>query len=355
MTLKQFLLKENNNLDIIRIVCAALVIVEHCYDLSPKTIGMDPVKFLTGFSTSGLIAVKAFFFISGMLVTESLMKKQSTKSFLISRVFRMMPALIFVILITALIIGPWVTTLTLPQYFKSKVLYSFIFKNCYFSNAYCLPGVFMDNHFWGVVNGSLWTLQYEARFYIILLCVFLVCKYTIKKYRLISLILTILIFIDAFFDLQIIGKGASIKSLLPMSFALGCFLAVNSSYFVINYKTVLVSAILMAIFWRTNKVNEILFNITVCLAIIPISQLNILKKIKIKYDISYGIYVWGFTVQQVLVYFKLYNNFYLFFIYSMVITWVMGFISFVTVEKRCIDYGRKLDKRIGKIKTDTIK
>ena len=78
MIVKEFLKKDHNNLDIIRIICALLVIVGHTYRLN-NTGATDIIEKITKFTYTGGLAVTIFFFISGMLVTHSLLKNTAVR------------------------------------------------------------------------------------------------------------------------------------------------------------------------------------------------------------------------------------------------------------------------------------
>ncbi len=86
MKLSEYLIKENNNLDLIRVLAAIAVIVGHSYALAPAEGNVDLIGKLFGVIYSGSLAVSIFFFISGLVVTNSLLKKKSALEFIISRV-----------------------------------------------------------------------------------------------------------------------------------------------------------------------------------------------------------------------------------------------------------------------------
>lgn len=347
MLVSQFLKKENNNLDIVRVICASLVIIGHAYFLNPTDGKGDWLLSFTGFTYYGSIAVKVFFFISGLLVTNSLLRKESEASFVISRLFRMMPGLLFVLLVTAFIIGPLVSVVSPLVYFKSKMTYVHVLSNMVFRTHYTLPGVYLKNFYYNCVNGSLWSLRYEVKCYIALLAVFVACKYTIRQYRIVFNIVCALVCIDAFLQLHIIGRGENPEhSLLPISFALGVFLGVNQHIVNISYKLFLALAAITALAWRTPIINEIFFNASVCFLMLLLAQNKFALRIYLKYDMSYGLYLWGFVVQQ-----TIYNiagpiNFYLFVSLSLIFSVALGIVSYLLVEKKGVDIGRQLDNKI---------
>lgn len=109
--------------------------------------------------------VPIFFALSGFLVAASGMRLD-LKNFLINRGLRILPALALEILFSALLLGPFFTTLPLEQYFRSPLLYHYLTNMVGWVNFY-LPGVFTD-HPWTMVNGALWTIPYEMICYAVL-------------------------------------------------------------------------------------------------------------------------------------------------------------------------------------------
>jgi peptidoglycan/LPS O-acetylase OafA/YrhL len=114
----------------------------------------------------GSIAVAAFFVMSGFLVTQSFLNSRSVLEYAGKRALRIFPALLVVVLLSMLVIGPVFTNLDLHSYFSNNEFYSY-FLNAGFIVRYPLPGVFSD-HVHPIVNGSLWTLRYEAACYVLL-------------------------------------------------------------------------------------------------------------------------------------------------------------------------------------------
>ena len=167
----------NNNFNLIRFVAAFLVLVSHSYALTLGAGEHEPLVAALGLSL-GAIAVDVFFVTSGYLVAASLFRGSGFKSFIISRLLRIYPALLVVITISVFVLGPYFTTLPLDQYFSDEQTYKHFFKNVtlLFGVEYRLPGVFESIPFANAVNGSLWTLPYEIRLYCLLAILGLLSK-----------------------------------------------------------------------------------------------------------------------------------------------------------------------------------
>jgi peptidoglycan/LPS O-acetylase OafA/YrhL len=180
-----------------------------------------------------------------------------------------------------------------------------------------------------------------------LLAIFIACKYTIRKYKMVFNIVCALVCLDALFQVHIIGKGENPEhSLLPISFALGVFLSVNQDYIKISYKVVMLFSIITAFCWRISIINEVFFNATVSFILLLLAANKHVLKLSIKYDISYGLYLWGFVVQQTIYHLCGALPFLVFVVLSLFFTAIMAYISYVYVERKGIDFGRRLDAYI---------
>ena len=344
MNIKQYIQRENNNLDLARVILASMVIIGHLYELTEPVGQEDLIRMLTGYTTSANLAVKIFFFISGLLVTNSLLTKQSVVNFTISRVFRLVPGLLFVLLISTFIIGPLTTAFSGGEYFSSQATYKYLLDNILYRDNYNLPGVFTDNYYRFAVNGSLWSLSYEVGCYAFLLGAFCL----IRTNKLLANLFLIFIIADVFFKFNLLFGWLDAVNhldtgLLRLSFAAGALLAVNSGDIKPDWGIV-AGLFVIAIVFRRAPMNEALFVMACCLLVIVLSGTQTAKNIVIKHDISYGIYLWGFVVQQTLYHFLGPINVYLFMLYSLYISSLMGFISYLLVEKRFMRYGKLLEE-----------
>jgi peptidoglycan/LPS O-acetylase OafA/YrhL len=149
-----------NNFDQVRLFGAILVIYGHAYALSG---GVVPGFAANAVSTIG---VKIFFSISGYLVALSWLRDPNIARFLFRRFLRIFPALIVIVLLSAFVMGPILTRLSLGEYFSNPLTY-FYLKNIALYINYYLPGLFAGNVYPGAVNGSLWSLPAEFAMYLL--------------------------------------------------------------------------------------------------------------------------------------------------------------------------------------------
>lgn len=159
-------LRSSNNFDFVRFVASSLVLFSHSFSL----INSSKEDFLyivfDGQVTSGRFAVVVFFIISGFLVSASWFNRGSFVDFMSARVFRIIPGLALMLLVTISLCF-FLTHEKNLGYLISSVKY-FINNISLYRVSYFLPGVFEENPFGPAVNGSLWTLRLEFSCYLIL-------------------------------------------------------------------------------------------------------------------------------------------------------------------------------------------
>lgn len=174
MVLSHYAQGKDNNFQLIRLIAACAVLFGHCYALLKLP---EPLADQLGMSIGG-IAVDLFFISSGFLVCGSLLTKKNARDYLLARTLRIYPALIVVTLITVLLLGPSFTSLPVLQYFSQRETYTFLVKcsTVLGGVAFYLPGVFADNPYPNAVNGSLWSMVYEVKMYLLLLILWLACR-----------------------------------------------------------------------------------------------------------------------------------------------------------------------------------
>ncbi|MBP1464878.1 acyltransferase [Candidatus Chloroploca sp. M-50] len=163
-------LNRENNLDFLRFIFATLVIFSHSYPLRyGEEIGnaIEPFSVLTnGQITGGKIAVAYFFIISGFLITQSWLKNKRLDNYIIRRFLRIYPGFIAMSIFCLVIVSPiatgdrnqWLAEINPFQFIVHQALLYFP------GNQY----VFATNPIPGAINGSAWTIRYEFWCYIFL-------------------------------------------------------------------------------------------------------------------------------------------------------------------------------------------
>ena len=156
---------QNNNLTATRLLLASAVIWTHSIWNRTGVGSQDQVSVVLGQPLSAF-AVDGFFFLSGFLVYGSLLRRASVADFLLARLSRLWPALAVSILLTV-IAGALVTRAHGTDYLRGATL-KFVASNLSLTVAsFNLRDVWCGSKLC-TVNGSLWTIPWEVRCYLLL-------------------------------------------------------------------------------------------------------------------------------------------------------------------------------------------
>ena len=165
LTLADVLAGRDNNLNAIRMAAASAVLVSHAWLVTGGATAVEPLHVQTG-EPLGHFAVAVFFAVSGLLIARSFDRRRSTIHFFVARVLRLYPALLAVLMLTV-IAGALVTQLGLTEYLRNPATWTYVPANLSLAfMQYPLPGVFESNPLGPSINGSLWTLLYEVACYV---------------------------------------------------------------------------------------------------------------------------------------------------------------------------------------------
>lgn len=159
--------RRDDNILPLRHIAALMVLYGHAYALSNNpTRDADLVAHaLPGFY-AGNLAVHIFFAVSGYLVTLSLLLRPGVLRYVRNRVLRVYPAYLMCLLLCVFALGPTFTTLPINDYFAAAGTWEHLRHNLVpVSFVWSLPGVFATNPVPDVVNGTLWSLGLEVRWY----------------------------------------------------------------------------------------------------------------------------------------------------------------------------------------------
>jgi peptidoglycan/LPS O-acetylase OafA/YrhL len=146
--------------DFLRLFLATLVVFSHAFVVTGSSPESNQAMW---FVTYFVLAM--FFSLSGFLITGSALRLKLS-DFLTNRFLRIVPALGMDIVLSALVLGPLVTSYATGDYFSNASFFKYFFNIVGFPH-YVLPGVF-TSHPWPQVNISLWTVPWEISCYVIM-------------------------------------------------------------------------------------------------------------------------------------------------------------------------------------------
>ncbi|WP_371031002.1 acyltransferase family protein [Pseudoclavibacter sp. JSM 162008] len=290
-SLRSALSNRDNALNFVRLILAASVILGHAWAIGG--FGETPLGFISGWAVNG------FFGISGYLIAGSRMRL-AFAAFVTNRALRIFPAFWCVLLVTAFLLAPLSTLLSGETYSITSAL-NYVVRNAgLYIFQWGIDDTLMNVPFSVAWNGSLWTLFYEFVAY--LAAALLLTLAVVRKHALAATAVATACAIVA----QILALTVlDVSTNLFLNFLrLGGFFAAGMLIYFLGerIRLELWPAVLAAIIF----VALMLFGVAETLAQIPFTYvllwIGARARIRIgsKNDISYGIYIWGCPVQQLL-------------------------------------------------------
>ena len=94
-----------NNLDLMRLCFAALVLLSHAFELVDGNRSREPLTALFHTVSFAELGVDGFFILSGFLITASWSRDPRPRSFLRKRVTRIVPGFVVAYILSVLVVG----------------------------------------------------------------------------------------------------------------------------------------------------------------------------------------------------------------------------------------------------------
>ncbi|WP_354348710.1 acyltransferase [Pseudarthrobacter sp. PvP090] len=293
-TIQSRLDTRSNSLNFLRLILAVSVIVAHS-----TPIGGFSLDFGIGTFGLGTIAVAGFFAISGYLITRSRMNTPLGK-YTVKRLARIFPGYWACLLFTAFVAAGIAGLIQGGWNLASAVTYvasNFDMSSNYYSVGTTLSSVPMSDYW----NGSLWTLRYEV------FCYFavglLLTAGFIRRNRSFLLVAFLISTVASlgFHFVEIPNTAEDLLFLVP-AFLAGAVLYSYADKVPLAWPPALAALVLfttlsLADFGRALGGLPIAY---ICIWI-GVALPPVFRKINARNDISYGVYLYGAPVQQLLV------------------------------------------------------
>ena len=333
--------RDDNRFDILRLLAAWLVLFSHCFPLGARTQS-EPWMAASGIDTLGGVGLAIFFVLSGYLVTLSLESSSDLLEFMRRRMLRIYPGLTTICLLSVVVLGPLMTTLSQAAYWHHDLTWQYLQNASAWLVQYPLPGVFAKNPVPHAVNGSLWSLPYEITCYLVLAGLSLAPGPLRIKVSLVTIGLATMLLtrpsspalgpFEPFYGLNYY------HSKLGLLFGLGaCFACWRAHMRPLLWHAL---PLLAAALCLPHGVSQLLLYVlglgTLTLWLALYAQW--LPRLPARMgDWSYGAYLYGFPVQQVLAHFKLHETSFAGYVLACsVVTFALAGLSWHLIEKQAM-------------------
>lgn len=315
--------RRDNCFDFLRYLFAFSLIIAHFCTLTNN----DQFWFITG-----SMRVKAFFVITGFLVTYSFLRRDcDIRSYAIKRFVRIVPAYIVCILLCFLL-GMLVSSINIHEFLISTQTWKYLIVNILMLNWLEpeLPFTFQNN-FMPQMNGSLWSMKQEIIFYILVPFI----MYSMTKIGKRKIVLPIILFIVFIYNnlnvqTQYFTYFISGMSIL-LFFDLFCHYQRFFLLFCIISECLLYTIDIPYITSMLHSIEPVTFAGLIIGFAYNVAPLNFFRKFD---NITYGLYLYHFPVIQTLILFGFMEyGFTECLVVTFIISAILASISWYVIEK----------------------
>jgi peptidoglycan/LPS O-acetylase OafA/YrhL len=303
-TLADHLGSRENRIDQLRLAAALAVVLGHSWHIALGREAHVPLQDWTLFGFHSL-AVHVFFFLSGLLVTESARRhKTAPGQYLRKRALRIFPALLanaLVVPIVLVVAGAWtgVGLADIARYALRLVTLV--------SVQYEHPGAFAQSPFEGAINGSVWSLRHEIIVYLLVIGASMAGALENSRRRAVFLLLMLAYIVFGFLVapfakggiLFLVAEGRHVM----FSFLIGVAAHQFAHRVPLHGVMILPGAILLlcAQPLQSRTLAELAIVYLVCAGTLLLAFPSG-KTRPLPHDVSYGIYIYSWPIQQLAVF-----------------------------------------------------
>lgn len=344
--------QRNHQFDLLRILFSTMVLLAHAPEMTDGNRSREIFTRITHSPLSlGDIAVDGFFLLSGFLILRSWLMAPSPFDYLQKRVLRIYPGFLVASVASIFFVG--LLAPGIPHFFRVLNPLSL----CGYLLTLRIPFLppVLPGEAYTHVNISLWTIPYEFRCYLIVLF-FGLCGVFRRTgiFFLITILLVACWMIPALsLHLQwttlrgLTGDPISDFRLTSVFFVGGCFYLLRERIIfrkIFAFLSILVVA--LALFFRPD-----IFELTLVIfggyllfysAKIPARALSWMQRFP---DISYGVYLYGWPVQALWIWYH-HGSPWITFLVSVIACYALGFISWHYLERPALKLKRKSTARL---------
>jgi peptidoglycan/LPS O-acetylase OafA/YrhL len=331
-----------NNFDALRLIAATSVIFTHSFLLAEGNQDRDLLVILSQRQcTTGLAGVFVFFAISGFLVTQSWEQTNSLPRFLAKRWLRIYPGLAACVLLLALVLGPAITTLPLGAYFADAGTRDFVVDNLLLqTETKYLPGVaFGPLTFNKVVDVPLWTLPLECMLYGLVAVLGLARLIRLPVLAALLVVGLLSVWFDKWLDRNLaLGFIGSVAWMLPF-FVAGMAVYKLRDRGIFNGRLALLAVVgvVASVPLQSFVPLFAVFGCYLALYVALHPRLPVIPATRFG-DLSYGLYIYGWPVQQTVSYLRPGLAWWELFPLSLIATAGVALLSWHFIEKRALGY-----------------
>ena len=343
--------RRHNGLGFLRLAFASMVIAAHVPEIVDVSDDRELLYSLTANATLSTLALPGFFIISGFLISQSFQASPGIGAYLLKRAARIYPALIVASLLCMLVVAPLAGAdlgqLTLHNVVAGVARAAILSRPVIYG---AFPGQhYNDPH--SALDGPIWTIQYEFACYLLVIVLgsqgLLRRPAVLATASVVCLIASLAMPAGRFGWLSHPDLFAGVPGmgvlLLGMFLAGATFASVQERVPVSRGGVVAAAAILIA-----SLFSHVLtpFGLAICgtyliFAFAQAAGDTAFGRINNRNDISYGVYLYGWPAEQLLIRYMGSGSLVLLGVLTWAIAAVLGTASWFLVERPALAFAKR--------------
>ncbi|MEO7494788.1 MAG: acyltransferase [Massilia sp.] len=333
---------KNNNFNLLRLILASLVILSHAPEMVDGNRSRELLTSLFHTISFGEFAVDGFFLLSGYLIVQSWANTPDVFQFLRSRVLRIFPGFIVASLVCAFVVGPLAANAA--GYF-SRLSITGLIASLVLLQPPEVPPVFAGS-FYPRINGAMWTISFEFMCYMVVLLAGIAGLVGRRRAWLAATIVLFAAFVAERF--AVLPSLPSQLMWFDPLIRLGSFFLVGGACYLYREKIsysrplAILALIVLALGMKSWRLSELVLAtagayLMFFFAFKPIASLAKFNRLP---DVSYGVYLYGWPVQKLLLWtFPQLSPWSLSF-WSLLGALALGTVSWYLIEKPFLKFKR---------------
>jgi peptidoglycan/LPS O-acetylase OafA/YrhL len=335
-----------NALNLFRLGLAAEVMLFHSW---PVTGRMPPHALL---QLMFAVGVDGFFAISGFLITASWLRDPRLRDYLVARALRILPGLYVCLIITAFVFAPLTVAVqggSAAKLLQSSAPFEYVLKNATLVSVlqFDVAGTPREVASPGIWNASLWSLIWEVLCYIVIAVIGVVglanrrwvSPAILALATLGAALLPPLTFPGAWTVPQLAVRSAIMFSAGAVMYQWRDVIPARWSLVAVAVTIVVAAGILLPDY-------RVVAGLPLAYAVIVSGSLIRKKRLTLRTDLSYGVYIYAFPTQQLLVVFGLgFLHPAVFFVITVTALLPLAAMSWFCIEKPAMSLKRRLQRK----------
>jgi peptidoglycan/LPS O-acetylase OafA/YrhL len=312
-----------------------MVLLSHAQEIPIGDRATELLSRLTQrYLTFGDVGVDGFFLLSGFLIVKSWQYDPEPINYLRKRILRIVPGYLVAVFFSTVVVGllaPGVSD------FFSRLGIRFV-RSILILGSPMTPLVFPGSYF-SLVNGSLWTITFEFSCYVLVLILGMAGIFRIRS---LWLVFTAILLVPVFFPIRLIAnhfwRFQSFR-LAGVFFVGGCFYLFRQ-YIHFRPRFAIAAAIGLLAF-RFISPSQIEGAVILLGGYLMFYFVQIPFQAPAFPDVSYGIYLYGWPVESLLIWYY-HGPAWFTFLAATIICFVLGWLSWHFVERPALTLKRRI-------------